>query len=459
MDRHVKVAVAGGTWILLGSISVSLSGFVFWLVITWLVGVESVGVASATVSSSTIAVTLVGAGLNIAVMREVAARGLRAFIAALVLSSIVGLVAGILAVPLIQALGYGDLALIASLLAIATAISVAVLSSLIGFERFKDYFQATLIGSVSKLVVGIVFAILGFKFLAPLIGYLAYPVTASLVASAFLASTINLKDVRLGGKDLKNMAMLALSNYPYMFSNQLLTMLGVYVFAYLVREAIPTGILYIALMIMLSIAMVPGSILSAALPIGTRRNTNPFAESFRIGLALATPIIVAVATASTLILKAVNPELVQGADTLRILLLSIAPLTALTTAITKLNKEGQTKSIAVIGVARLVLLIALLPPLTGMLGIQGAALAFLTTNILLIPLVLRIEPVIAKSLLALWGIHLALALLFYIAPLSELVKAVGALVLAPMLMHVTNTFTLNEFYSTLKVIVNTLYHR
>ena len=94
-----------------------------------------------------------------------------------------------------------------------------------------------------------------------------------------------------------------------------------------------------------------------------------------------------------------------------------------------------------------------------MLGIQGAALAFLTTNILLIPLVLRIEPVIAKSLLALWGIHLALALLFYIALLSGLVKAIGALVLAPMLMHVTNTFTLNEFYSTLKVIVNTLYHR
>ena len=48
------------------------------------------------------------------------------------------------------------------------------------------------------------------------------------------------------------MVFLTYSNYPYMFSNQLLSMLSVYVFAFLVGEALSTGTLYITLMVTLA---------------------------------------------------------------------------------------------------------------------------------------------------------------------------------------------------------------
>ena len=106
------------------------------------------------------------------------------------------------------------------------------------------------------------------------------------------------------------------------------------------------------MMIALAIAAIPGSLLRAALPIGTRRNVDSFSDSLRIGLALATPVVVAVIATPRTTLTLINPELVEGADTLRILMLSIAPLAALIASITKLNKEKNTKTLTIIGVAR-----------------------------------------------------------------------------------------------------------
>ena len=201
-----------------------------------------------------------------------------------------------------------------------------------------------------------------------------------------------------------------------MFSTQLLTMLSVYIFAYLVREATFTGTLYISMMIALAIAAIPNSLLRAALPIGTRRNVDPFSNSLRIGLALATPIVVVVIATPRTILTLINPELVEGADTLRILMLSTAPLATLTAAITKLNKEKNTKALAIIEIARLIALIALLPPLTKTLGITGVATAYLAANTLLLPIALKHLPTTLKTVAIPWILHIATAILSSLTP-------------------------------------------
>jgi len=58
----------------------------------------------------------------------------------------------------------------------------------------------------------------------------------------------------------RSTAALMLSNYPYAFSNQIPTTLSIYLFMLLVGRPISTGTLYIALMIMLAVASVPGSL-------------------------------------------------------------------------------------------------------------------------------------------------------------------------------------------------------
>ena len=148
---EVAEVVGGGTWVLLGGLAVSLAGFVFWLVLSRLVGVESVGIASAIVSASGVASTLVSAGLNIAVIREVAAEGPKAFTTSLLLALVLGSVAAVVTVPLTHSLGYGSLAFFASTLALLSIMSIAAAQSLVGFEEFKKYFTAMFTSSIAKI--------------------------------------------------------------------------------------------------------------------------------------------------------------------------------------------------------------------------------------------------------------------------------------------------------------------
>jgi len=456
MKDVVQEAVIGGAWIFLGNLSISLGGFIFWLVIARLVGAEALGVASAVVSCSGIAVTFVSAGLGIAVMREVAVRGLNALVTSTVLALIMGIGAAFLAALLAHGLGSTDLIGIASLLALANTISTPLLSGLLGLERFRGYFAASFTGSLAKVLLGITLAVLGFGVMAPLLGYLAHPIVAAMAAVALITRVPRADKIKLDLGGLKSLVSLTYSNYPYMFSNQLLSMLSVYVFAFLVGEALSTGTLYIALMITLAISAIPGSILNAALPVGARRNANPFSEGFRIGLGLATPIIAVALAAPTLILEAINPELVGGANALRISLLSIAPLTALTAVIIKLNKDGEKGKLTALGLARLALLITLLPILTKVIGVEGAAVAFLLASALLIPFALKIEPRISRPVAILWCIHLSVAISAALAPVNEPVSAVIALVASTTLMHVTKTYTITEYWNTLKTVVNSI---
>jgi len=455
VEKHVEDTVAGGTWIFLGSLAISLTGFVFWLVIARVAGVESVGIASATISSALMASTLTSAGMNIAVIREVASRGARAFIASLTLASIASIIAAFLSILLIYGLGYMYLAPIASLLAISYVLSIPVLYSLIGMERFRSYFTATLAGSMAKLTAGITLAALGLGALAPLLGYLAHPLTASLLALTYLSS-LQIPRTRPRREELRSIATLALSNYPFVFSTQLLSMLSIYVFAYIAREAISVGTLYISMMITLAILAIPNSLLNAALPIGTRRNVDLFSDSFRIGLALSTPIIVAVVAAPRTLLQMISPELINGANVLRILLLSITPLTVLTATITKLNKERKTNMLVAMGVLLLSLLVALMIPLTKFFKTEGAALAFLIANTTLLPIALKHLSTTAKTIAIPWTLHITTAILSTLTPLNEILLAIAAVTLTTIAIHTTKIATLNELHTIAKLAVNTL---
>ena len=457
MEKHVEDTVAGGTWIFLGSLAVSLTGFVFWLVVARVAGVESVGIASAVMSSALMASTLVSAGMNIAVIREVASKGARAFIASLTLASVASMVAASLSILLVHGLGYDHLIPIASLLAVSYVLSIPVLYSLIGMERFRSYFTATLAGSIAKLSVGTTLAALGLGALAPLLGYLAHPITASLLALTYLTS-LQIPRTRPRREDLRSVAVLTLSNYPFMFSSQLLTMLNIYMYAYLVRETASTGVLYIAMMITLAIMAIPFSFLNAALSVGIRRNVDVYVESLRIGLALTTPVVALVLAMPKTILELINPELISGVNTLRILLLSIIPSSTLMTLITKLNHEGETLKLTVIGTSLLLVLIVLMIPLTKLLRDEGAALAFLAANTLLMLVTIRYLPNAVKNVGILWSTHLSLALLSYLALVNEFFMSIIAVTVSATILLASKIIMLNEINQILKMILKVIFH-
>ncbi|OYT50330.1 MAG: hypothetical protein B6U73_04310 [Desulfurococcales archaeon ex4484_204] len=455
LRRDVAEAVTGGTWLFLGNIVISVTGFVFWVVVARIAGIEAVGVATSVFSAATLFAILPSAGLNIAVMREVAAEGFPAYGAALAVSVMLGTVSALLAIPAVTVLGYGGFAGVAAALAALSVASIATTQGLLGFERFSGFFTAVTAGSLAKLAVGVAAALAGLGALSVLIGYLAYFLVA-IAASLLIALTSAASPLRVRG--LGTILKLTYSNYPFVISGQLITMLNVYMFAYLVGEAPLTGILYIAFMVMLTVFAVPNALISASLPIGIRRGSDPFSDTLRISLGVVTPIVALVLAAPAAILHLINPALVTGSSALKILVLAIAPMTALIAGLMRLNKEGRMADVAVLGAVRLALLVATLPILAKSYGLEGAAASFLTANIAPLPLLIAKHGIRARELAITWSTHALIALLS-LAPIPTPVLAAASLVIATLVTHLLKVLTLGEFIATAKAVVSLMLKR
>lgn len=241
MDRSVEEAVAGGAWLFLSNLAVSLAGLLFWLVIARLAGVESVGAAGAVVGAAGAAATLASSGITIAITREVAVHGLPAASAGLALALLLGIPAALASALLVKALGYAGLAIYAAALASFMVAAQALSFVLVGMEMFREYFHASLAASVAKLALGAGLAVLGYRLAAPLAGFLAFPLALAGVSLAVILPRL------VGGRAapswgrLRGLAALTASNYPFMLSSQLLMVLSVYAYALISGEEASTG--------------------------------------------------------------------------------------------------------------------------------------------------------------------------------------------------------------------------
>lgn len=450
LRRCVEETVAGGTWLFLGGATTAFLGFVFWVAMAKLVGVGSVGIASAIVSSAMMATTLVSAGLNIAVIREVAANGMAAVPSVLALALLMGLGSGLVSLALCRGLSYGYY-VAGALLAFFSVVATALGSSLTGLERFRESSIASMSGAVAKLVVGTSLAIAGLGALAPILGFMSFPIASCIVAATLLG--VWRVGVKPSIERVKSLATLSLSNYPFVFSGQLTMVLSIYLYAYVSRQAASTGTLYIAMMFMAALSMVPGSLIGAALAVGTRRSEDPFIDSLRIGLSLVTPIAAVVAAAPQPVLAAIGREMVSGTDAIRVLMMCIAPAALLGTAIARMNREKMVRGIAAIGLARLGTLMALLPPLTRVAGIAGAALAFLACNCVAVPIAARVLRGCMRYVAPLWGAQVVSAL----APMAGLSAPYAvALALASSLAaaRLSRAMTLSELRALARVALS-----
>ncbi len=444
---------------------ISASGFVLWVIVSRLLGVGVVGVTSAAVSAAGVASTLLAAGLPIAVMREFAAKGLKVLPSAIFVAFVLGVASALTATLMVAALplSFGVPLWVPPTLSLMTIMSMAGLQALVGLGRFMEYFTSTLVASFAKVAVGVGLALLGWGALAPLLGYIAYPVVVLTVTAYFLATTYFTSLPKDPGSreslvsGVLSLLKLTYSNYPFLFSTQILNMLSVYFFAVLTGRAVDTGTLYLSLMIVLILNAVVGSALNASLSVSLRRDTDPFTETLRLALTIAAPFATAVSAAPLLPLHLINPALDKGVSTLTILALTIPPAAVATAALMKANKEGNHATIAALGVTRLITLLTLLPPLARAAGTDGVALAYLAANITPLPIAIRKVPGTLKPLLVTWGTQTTLTLIALTltpnpTPTQAAIIAVIAATTTLATTHATKTVNLREVANIITTI-------
>ena len=330
-EESTREVIAGGIWIFTGNIIVSIFGLIFWIVVTRLIGVESIGVASTIISSSMIAITLFTAGLYISIVREVAAHGFQTYISALLFASVFGLLASALSIPLIILVNCPQYTFFGPFLVFFILLYTVSALSLIGFQRFRSYTLTVFIASSIKLILGILFILMGYGTYGVLWAFTLFYIIGFTTAFLLIISSVKEKNVSIHElfSKFKSLVSLTFSNYPYAFSNQLLLMLSIYGFILMTGAFRETGVLYIAFMLMSTINGLPVAILSASLSIATRKGSDPFYEGYRIGISLSTLVIAFIVFLLPSISELLNLPINASIDVFRYLFLSIVPITSL----------------------------------------------------------------------------------------------------------------------------------
>ena len=464
-DELTSSVVAGGTWLFMSSLVVSLAGFVMWIIITRVLGVTLVGSASALTSAAGMSVAFISSGLPIAVIREFAAYGRGALRPTLLVSAVLAAAAGGLAYALAARIphSFGIPTWSAVPLATLSVLSIVFLRGLVGIGLFKRFFKVILTSSVIKVLVAVVCALTGYGVLAPILGYVAFPLVGALVGSFALLSFLGTGDV-CERVTVGEVVRAAYSNYPFAFSNQVLVMLSVYFFATLVGKAFGTGVLYLSFMIVSVVMSICASVLTASLSIGLRLGTNPFTQALRAGLALTMPLATALAVAPALTLRLINPALAPGSQVLSILALSVAPASVVAAYIMRMNREKAYGRVAVVGVVRLAVLAVLIPVLAGVAGASGVALAFLLANIASLAVVLPRFGEAVPQLVVLWltqSVALLASSLLGVGPYSSLARLALTFSLGFLITlavgHVTGVAKLGSILSTIKSALRSVF--
>ena len=447
-------AISGGTWIILSSIVISIGGFILWLVTGMFGGAKAVGYATTAFSIATLLATLGNPGLNYAVLREVPLKGSRAYIAALTIALVTGIVLSLGSLLFINIYEEFNLYVIASmLLTIIILVNAVNTATIVALLKTKYLFIANTASTIVKVCLGVTLVLIGLAGLGATIALLASTITVLVATTIVISTSMNI--IRPLKRDLREVLTIGFSNYPQQLSIQLIVSAGIVLLALLTNNPTETGTFYIALMITLVLATIPRSIITVSLPLTMKTGEKQLAsQGLRIGCSLILPIAIALTLLSKQVLALINQEFAQGELTLIVLLYSIIPNQTILASITKLNAEKKLKEITIIGAIRLTTLTILTILLTPRLGALGAALAYLASTITPQPLILR--EVNYKDTLKLISIQAALTIPILLVKANTIPIAITVALTSTILLHLTKTLSLNEAKTTIKTIIRTL---
>ena len=422
-----------------------LGGALFWLVMARVVGLHGLGVGSSVVSAAGIVAAVLGGGFGLAFARHVAeypgdascaaAAGLLLGVLAAVLASVLGLFLG----------GTGDAAwaLVLGFIGVASAVSIQVL---VGLGGFSQILRAQAVGNLAKLVAGTFLGLMGFGAAAVLAGYLVHPLLLLSVAALYAGLRCSLG--RAAGL-VRSLLALGLSNSLFTAGNQLVQSLTVYLYAVSTRDTVATGILYLALMVAIVVAMPMGSLAAAALHHGVREGREVAVSAAPPGLMLAAVAAAAAAGGVRAVALLLGVPLDAPLDAVRVIIVVGPLLGLLASVLSELNRREDAAWVARVSGTRLVAAAVLLPLLSRLYGLWGAAAALLAATLAAVAVASLVERRVARLAAA----TLASTLPGLVVPASNwLLGAALATVASVVIAH----YTLYPLPSVVRLLASTV---
>ena len=270
--------------------------------------------------------------------------------------------------------------MIVAVLTVLMVEAQASLPSLVAVKAEPLYFASVATSQMVKLVAGIGLVIAGLGVWGLVVGLAAASLSQLILATGLSLRRMGLR--RFNTSSLAGVLRVGLANYPLMVSTGLVSSVSVLLAALATGSPGDTGLFYISLMVAVALGFIPMGVASAALPrMVERGDASVLGGPARVALGLVAPLAAGIFVAPSLVLGLIGPAYRVGGDVLRVLALSVIPVSALQLATSRLNAAGRFRRILGAGVVRLGLLVALAAFLVPRLGLEGLGWSYTISSV------------------------------------------------------------------------------
>jgi O-antigen/teichoic acid export membrane protein len=349
--------VGQGILLFIDQILVSVTNWLYWIVISKLASTSEIGQATSVYSLVFLIATVSQLGLEYPLLKKASLHRSQILGTALAIEMIItsGSIATIifLANTDIYHASLGAYVLVAIALLVLMPISFIGRFALLGISNARSVLVFDIAATIAKFLAAYILLSMGFGAFGILFSFMITSLVAAITMISIAGRRLSLMPVRDKIRIIEVLKE-GLYNVPSKLSRTMIITLSVILLASYGISDSDIGIFYIALMISIVGAGVASSMSFTVIPASTENKVDLSSGSLRIGLSLTAPVVAALIVAPKDILSVIGPEYVSADTILLVLSVGILPTAVVSNAISKFNNLGQGRKIIVIGIIQTV---------------------------------------------------------------------------------------------------------
>jgi O-antigen/teichoic acid export membrane protein len=380
--------IGQGILLFFDQILVSITNWLYWLVISRFTVTSEIGQATTVYSLVLLLTTLCQIGLEYPLLRKSSLHRSQILGTALTIELI--LIPGMMATLMLLAYtnvyhaSLSELLWVAVLLLVLSPISFIARFALLGISNARTVLVFDVLATGAKFLVAYILLSMGLGAFGILFSFMMASLVAAVGMLSIVRRRLPLTLIRDRGYIIKVIKE-GLSNAPSKLSRTMIITLSVILLASFGISDSDVGIFYIAMMLSVVGASLATSISFTVIPASTESNIDLSSGSLRLGLTFSAPVVAALFVAPKDILSIIGPQYASADTILLVLSMGILPTAVAMNAISKFNNLGHGKRIITIGVIQTVGFLTsflVLVPYYGTLGCAYSILIAYTASAL-----------------------------------------------------------------------------
>lgn len=375
MESNQKI-VQLGLLLFIDTLLISVSGWLYWLVISRITTVGAIGQATSIYTLVMLLAVIAQLGLEYPLLKSTLSKSSDIFGASIIVENIIA----ILFLPFLIFIGFRTLpwvntetAIVSMVFFLLNPIWFVSKFVLLGASNVRTVLYIDCASITLRFLSGYIFLLMGLNALGILLSFLAQQslMTTGMLYLAFRTVGINVPSFNTISKITKD----ALINSPAKLARMFIIYLSVLMLAPFGFSDSSIGVFYIALMIVVGIGGITASIAFMIIPISTIKNADLSLQPVRIGFGFTAPFVAILIVAPATILSVLGKEYASGSDLLFVLALSIFPSSIVLSTISRLNNLKNSRAILIIGALEVAVFLTLFVLLVPQYGLLGASIS------------------------------------------------------------------------------------